>query len=135
MTLPSDQLKRQRNRLGRDTVSAGFVKFLGRENPVPGGQYVDLFADSVNVYIKIQPVSRNLENLMGLDLTKNYSKIWSQGATGVILGATGDRFVVGRRTWQVMSVIEDWPVGSGDELGDDTNESCLLCVDITGNVQ
>lgn len=78
------------------------------------GMWVTTYAKPVSVKGSVQPISRVLMQVLGLDMQKNYVNIFiPQKVVDIERDVTSDQFVFNSRTYQVISItpwhlIDGW---------------------------
>lgn len=106
MTTPGSNILARAQRLIR-TQTLGHRAFVSRS--VNGaGEWVSVFAASVDIQGNMQAVNRKLYAALGLQLTKNYSNLYTSAAVKpTTRDREGDLIMWNGKTWQCES-DQDW---------------------------
>ena len=83
--------------------AVGWRAYVGKTINAAGFE-VPTFAEPVTVYGSFQPVSDNMVQQLGLDMTKNYATFFASRNFGEVdRDKTGDRLIYAGRVYQIES--------------------------------
>jgi len=98
--------------------------FVSR-SPNVSGDWVNVYADPVNITGSMQAVNTKLYQMLGLDLAKNYSTLYTQATVlATTRDRSGDLLEYGGKTWQAESDM-NWHAQDG--------WTKVLCVEVPPN--
>jgi hypothetical protein len=111
VSTPGSNLFKQAIRLIKPT-NITYYKWLGRTlNPVK--QWISAYADPIVIKASVQAVSRNVYQQLGLDLQKQYIKIFAPvDFFDLSRDTSGDKFVWNGHLYQLNSQT-DWFIQDG----------------------
>lgn len=111
MSVPGSNLLKQAMKAIKPTT-VQYLRFNGRQQNA-ARQYINSYDPAAPLTASVQAIRREKYQELGLDLQKNYIKIWASASLiDLSRDYSGDKFIYGGKTYQLADQT-DWLLQDG----------------------